>query len=166
MKKFYVVSTQELDIASGFSQFPSIRALKERLRSHGAEVYEQFERYSRRFRTLLGLQSAKSLDVLNQTVMIKDIDRLSDFVRQHMLYPSDVHEKIRQLLEHYDHLTTAYEALRNAEYQYKLLVPLEEEARQYSKCETEIAALDTWTSMVPAYFAGKRTHLIQAAMTQ
>ena len=166
VKKFYVVSTQELDIASGFSQFPSIRALKERLRSHGAEVYEQFDRYSRRFRTLLGLQSAKSLDVLNQTVMIKDIDRLSDFVRQHMLDPSDVHEKIRQLLEHYDHLTTAYDALRNAEYQYKLLVPLEEEARQYGKCETEIAALDTWTSMVPAYFAGKRTHLIQAAVTQ
>ncbi len=166
LKKFYVVSTKELDIASGFSQFANIRALKERLRSHGAEVYEQFERYSRRFRTLLGLQSAKSLDVLNQTVMIKDIDRLSDFVRQHMLDPVDVHENIRQLLEHYDNLTTAYDALRNAEYQYKLLAPLEEEAGQYAKCETEIAELDTWMSMVPAHFAGVRTHLIQAAMTQ
>jgi uncharacterized protein YPO0396 len=166
VKKFYVVSTQELDIASGFSQFTSIRALKERLRGHGAEVYEQFERYSQRFRKLLGLQSPKSLDVLNQTVMIKDIDRLSDFVRQHMLDPTDVHEKIRQLLEHYDNLTTAYDALRNAEYQYKLLVPLEAEAGEYAKCETQIAKLDTWTSMVPAYFSGKRTHLIQAAMTQ
>ncbi len=166
LKKFYVVSTQELDIASGFSQFANIRALKERLRNHGAEVYEQFERYSRRFRSLLGLQSAKSLDVLNQTVMIKDIDRLSDFVRQHMLDPTDVHEKIRQLLEHYDNLTTAYEALRHAEYQYKLLVPLEEEAGQYAKCETEIVELDTWASMVPAYFAGVRTHLIEAAMVQ
>ncbi|WP_089936143.1 ATP-binding protein [Candidatus Entotheonella palauensis] len=166
VKKFYVVSPQELDIASGFSQFTNIRALKERLRSHGAEVYEQFERYSRRFRALLGLQSAKSLDVLNQTVMIKDIDRLSDFVRQHMLDPTDVHEKIRQLLEHYDNLTTAYDALRNAEYQYKLLVPLEEEAGQYAKCETEIAELDTWTSMVPVYFAGVRAHLIQTAMAR
>ncbi len=166
VKKFYVVSTDELDIASGFSQFTNIRALKERLRSHGAEVYEQFERYSRRFRTLLGLQSAKSLDVLNQTVMIKDIDRLSDFVRQHMLDPTDVHEKIRQLLEHYDNLTTAYDALRNAEYQYKLLAPLEEEAGQYAKCETEIAELDAWMSMVPAYFADKRAHLIQAAMAE
>lgn len=166
VKKFYVVSTQELDIASGFSQFANIRALKDRLRSHGAEVYEQFERYSRRFRTLLGLQSAKSLDVLNQTVMIKDIDRLSDFVRQHMLDPTDVQEKIRQLLEHYDNLTTAYEALRKAEYQYKLLVPLEAEAGQYAKCETEIAELDTWTSMVPAYFASVRMHLTQAAMAQ
>ncbi len=166
VKKFYVVSTKELDIASGFSQFANIRALKDRLRGHGAEVYEQFERYSRRFRTLLGLQSAKSLDVLNQTVMIKDIDRLSDFVRQHMLDPTDVHEKIRELLEHYDNLTTAYDALRNAEYQYKLLAPLEEEAGQYAKCETEIAELDTWVSMVPAYFAGVRMQLIQAAMTE
>jgi uncharacterized protein YPO0396 len=166
VKKFYVVSTQELDIASGFSQFANIWALKERLRSHGAEVYEQFDRYSQRFRKLLGLQSAKSLDVLNQTVMIKDIDRLSDFVRQHMLDPTDVHEKIQQLLEHYDHLTTVYDALRNAEYQYKLLVPLEAEAGEYTKCETQIAELDTWSSMVPAYFAGKRAHLIQTAMTR
>ncbi len=166
VKKFFVVSTKELDIASGFSQFASIKALKDRLRGHGAEVYEQFERYSKRFRKLLGLQSAKSLDVLNQTVMIKDIDRLSDFVRQHMLDPTDVHEKIRQLLEHYDNLTTAYDALRNAEYQYKLLAPLEEEVGQYAKADTEIGELDNLTSMVPAYFAGVRTHLIQAAMTQ
>jgi uncharacterized protein YPO0396 len=83
-----------------------------------------------------------------------------------MLDPTDVHEKIRQLLEHYDNLTTAYDALRSAEYQYKLLVPLEAEAGEYAKCETQIAELDTWTSMVPAYFSGKRTHLIQAAMTQ
>lgn len=166
VKKFFVISTKELDIASGFSQFDSMRALKDRLRSHGAEVYEQFERYSKRFRKLLGLHSAKALDVLNQTVMIKDIDRLSDFVRQHMLDPTDVHEKIRQLLEHYDNLTTAYDALRNAEYQHKLLAPLEEEAGQYAKAETEIAELDALTGIVPAYFAGLRTHLIQAAMTQ
>ena len=166
LKKFFVVATEELDIASSFSQFASIRALKERLRGNGVEVYEQFERYSQRFRKLMGLQSAKSLDVLNQTVMIKDIDRLSDFVRQHMLDPTDAHDKIRQLLEYYDHLTTAYDALRNAEYQYKMLAPLEAEADEYAKSEAHIAELDAWARVIPAYFAGKRTHLIQAAMTQ
>jgi len=166
IKKFYVVAPNELDIASAFSQFASVRALKERLRSHGAEVYDQFDHYSKHFRKLLGLQSDKALDVLNQTVAIKDIDRLNDFIRQHMLEKTDAQEKVQHLLDNYDNLTRAHDALQKAERQLAILEPLMAEARIYHQIEAEIAEWEAYEAAIPLYFADQKSHLVRATMAQ
>lgn len=80
VKKFYAIAERELSIKSNFTQFSNIRDLKKCLKSDGIEYYGEFKRYSQRFRKLLGLQSEKAIDLFNQTVSIKDIGGLNDFV--------------------------------------------------------------------------------------
>ena len=166
VKKFHVVATRPLTIADHFSQFASIRALKKQLRETAdVTVEDQFNRYSRRFRKLLGLRSRKTLDLFNQTVTIKEIGQLNEFVRNHMLEKTEAQEKIAQLQEHYQNLMLAYRAMQKAEHQLSLLEPLAAEARKYEAAQAEIETLRACQDAIPVYFAGKKWQLLQTAVS-
>lgn len=161
LRKFYVVASVPLTISDHFSHFQTILELKKQLqRLPGVEVEEQFNHYSRRFRKLLGLRSEKAMDLFNQTVTIKEIGQLNDFVRQHMLEKTDAAEKITQLQEHYQNLMLAYGAMQKAEHQLTLLQPLAAEARKYEQAQEEIKHLRGCQAAIPTYFAGKKWQLL------
>lgn len=105
LQKLFVVANGELAIASHFSHFSSIKELKKRLEAISefkVELFDQFVDYSKRFRKLVGLESEKALDLFNQTVSIKEIGKLNDFVRDHMLEKADVQTKIQELQHNYE----------------------------------------------------------------
>lgn len=165
VKKFHVVATRPLNIADHFTGFETITNLKKRLRQmKGVTVEDQFNRYSQQFRQLCGLRSDKALDLFNQTVTIKEIGELNDFVRQHMLEKTDAQQKIVQLHEHYENLMLAYQAMQKAEQQLALLRPLAEEARKYEASQAEIAVLRGCQEAIPVYFAGRKWQLLQTAV--
>ncbi|MCP4415109.1 MAG: hypothetical protein GY805_00705 [Chloroflexi bacterium] len=166
LKKFHVVATRALAIQDDFIGFETIKELKKRLRGmKGVTVEDQFNRYSRQFRKLFGLRSDKALDLFNQTVTIKEIGQLNDFVRQHMLEKTDAQEKIGQLQEHYENLMLAYRAMQKAEHQLALLRPLTAEARKYEAAQTEIDVLRGCQEAIPIYFAGRKWKLLQTAVS-
>ena len=165
VRKFYVVATRPLNIQEHFSSFETIAELKKRLRQMKAvTVEDQFNRYSRQLRKLFALRSDKALDLFNQTVTIKEIGQLNDFVRQHMLEKTDVQAKIDRLQEHYENLMLAYQAMQKAERQLSLLRPLAEEARKFEAAQAEIAILRGCQEAIPIYFAGKKWQLLQTAV--
>lgn len=167
LQKFYVVATCLLNTQEHFTDFDSIKALKKRLRQMDyVTVEDQFNRYSQQFRKLVGLRSDKALDLFNQTVTIKEIGQLNEFVRQHMLEKTDAQEKINQLQEHYENLMLAYQAMQRAEHQLALLRPLAGEARKYEAAQTEIDLLRGCQDAIPVYFAGKKWQLLEAALTE
>ena len=114
VKKFFVVHKGDLDIATDFNDFNNISALKKRLRSQQVEVFDNFNKYSASFRRLLGLQSDKALDLFNQTVSIKEIKSLNQFVRNHMLEKTDVRTKITKLQKSYEDLTACHKVIEEA----------------------------------------------------
>jgi len=166
LQKFFVVAQAPLAIATHFSHFADIPALKKRLRAQKTEVFDQFNHYSQRFRRLFGLRSEKALELFNQTVMIKEIRRLNDFVRDHMLEKTDAQEKVRGLYENYENLTRAHEAIQKAERQLALLEPLMVDAGKYQQAEAEIADLTAGEALTPVYFAAKKEQLLQSALEQ
>jgi len=167
LNKFYIVATCPLSIQTHFSGFAAIADLKKRLRQmKGVSVEDQFNRYSQQFRKLFGLRSDKALDLFNQTVTIKEIGELNEFVRQHMLEKTDAQEKINQLQEHYENLMLAYQAMQKAERQLALLRPLADEARKYEATQAEIVLLRGCQEAIPVYFAGKKWQLLQTAITE
>ncbi|HSH05811.1 MAG TPA: ATP-binding protein [Anaerolineae bacterium] len=167
LNKFYVVATIPLTIEQHFADFATIRELKKQLRAiKGVSIEDQFNRYSRKFRKHLGLNTSKALDLFNQTVTIKEIGQLNDFVRQHMLEKTDVQDKIKRLQEHYENLMLAYQAMQRAEHQLTLLRPLAAEARKYEAAQAEIDILRGCQTAIPIYFAGKKWQLLQKAITQ
>lgn len=165
IKKFYVIAACPLTIHDHFTNFDTIADLKKRLRQmQGVTVEDQFNRYSQQFRKLFGLRSDKALDLFNQTVTIKEIGELNDFVRQHMLEKTDAQEKIGQLQEHYENLMLAYQAMQKAVRQLALLRPLADEARKYEAAQKEIELLRGCQEAIPIYFAGKKWQLLQTAV--
>ena len=160
VRKFFAIAAEELAIASHFAQFTHISDLKKRLKASGVEIFEEFIRYSQRFRKLFGLQSEKALDLLNQTVSIKEIGGLNDFVRNHMLEKSNVQTTIQELQESYENLTVSHDAIQKARKQLEALTPLTEEAEKYTQLQQEIAALQSSLAIAPAYFAQRKLELL------
>lgn len=164
VRKFFVIANETLSITDHFTQFQRISDLKKRLKASGAEVFEEFIKYSQRFRKCLGLQSEKALDLFNQTVSIKEIGGLNDFVRNHMLEKADVQTKIRELQESYENLTVSHTAIQNARKQLETLVPLAEEAKKFKKLKGDVAILERLQAILPAFFAGQKLDLLTQAL--
>ena len=64
-------------------------ALRRRLRAAGAQVYDSFPEYGKDFRRRLGIESEQAMELFHQTVSMKSVGNLTDFVRDHMLEPFD-----------------------------------------------------------------------------
>lgn len=160
VNKFFVVHKDELSITQDFDSFSNIRGLKKRLRDKQAEVFDNFNKYSASFRRLLGLQSDKALDLFNQTVSIKEIKSLNQFVRNHMLEKTDVRTKIAELQKSYQDLTTCHNVIEKARLQLEALIPLAETADNYQKLTGEVEALQANLEIAPAYFAQKKSELL------
>ena len=88
--RFFVTATKALSIATDFADFGSdLRDLRKRLRAAGAEIFDEFPKYATSLRRLLGIRSEQALELFHQTVSMKSVGNLNDFVRDHMLEPSD-----------------------------------------------------------------------------
>ncbi len=139
-KRFFVLAETELGIASHFRDFNNeIRTLKRQLRDHGTEVFDEFTQYRTRLRRLLGIQSDQALDLFHQTVSMKAVGNLTDFVRSHILDTKPVADRLAQLISHFDDLSRAHDAVVAARRQITLLEPIDEE---HARLQTETAQVD------------------------
>lgn len=160
VRKFFVIANAELTITSHFTQSTRIADLKKQLKALGAETFDEFVKYSQQFRRRLGLQSEKALDLFNQTVSIKEIGGLNDFVRNHMLEKTDVQTKIQELQESYDNLIISHTAIQKARKQLEVLMPLTEEAEKFTKLKNEVETLQQSQSVISPFFASKKRNLL------
>jgi len=60
--------------------------------------------YAAWFRRRFGIEHEQALDLFHQTVSMKSVGNLTDFVRHHMLEPFDVGTRIEALIRHFDDL--------------------------------------------------------------
>ncbi|PZO16617.1 MAG: hypothetical protein DCF25_12220 [Leptolyngbya foveolarum] len=166
VRKFFGVSDRPLSIAENFAQFDSISELKQQLQTNGAELFDGFSAYSQRFRKRMGLQSEKALDLFNQTVSIKEIGGLNDFVRSHMLEKADVQAKILALQESYENLTVSHTAIQKAKRQLEGLEPLTKAAKRYAKLEKDLSSLEIFRVATPIFFAREQKALLVETLKQ
>ena len=164
VRKFFVIADQELAITSHFSQSKNIADLKKYLKANNIATFDKFTEYSQQFRKRFGFQSEKALDLFNQTVSIKEIGGLNDFVRNHMLEKTDVQTKIFELQESYENLTVCHTAIQKAQKQLDALQPITDEAEKYTKLKNEVANLQKLISVAPAFFATKKFNLLAQAL--
>ena len=123
-ERFFVATEGDLSIASEFARFGSdINQLRKRLRGAGVEVFRTFPPYGAWFRRRFGIENEQALDLFHQTVSMKSVGNLTEFVRGHMLEPFDVAPRIAALIEHFDDLSRAHEAVLRARRQIELPHP-------------------------------------------
>lgn len=161
--RFFVTSTKMLSIEADFTDFgDDLKDLKRRLRASGAELHDVFPDYSRQARRLLGIRSEQAMELFHQTVSMKSVGNLNEFVRQHMLEPVDASAKVQGIVAHFEDLTKAHEAVRRARDQLAALAPLVATSERYDDALTRRADAERQRDAVRLFFAELRSTLLDA----
>jgi uncharacterized protein YPO0396 len=163
-ERFYVTADRPLSVAEDFGGFGTeITALRRRLRSGGAVVHDSFPDYGKDFRRRLGIESEQAMELFHQTVSMKSVGNLTDFVRDHMLEPFDAAEWTQQIVEHFDNLTKAHEAVQRAQAQLAVLTPLLADCDRHDRIDGEISSLASRRSALRYYYADLKAGLLTQA---
>ncbi|HYB46772.1 MAG TPA: ATP-binding protein, partial [Streptosporangiaceae bacterium] len=159
--RFYVTADKPLSVAADFADFGSdVTTLRKRLRAAGAQVYDSFPDYGKDFRRRLGIESEQAMELFHQTVSMKSVGNLTDFVREHMLEPFDAAKWTANIVAHFEDLTKSHEAVQRARSQLGALGPLLAECDAYDKVAGEITALTAQRHALTYYFADLKAGLV------
>ena len=164
--RFFVCAERDLTIAADFAQFGSdITRLRKRLRSAGAEVEDGFPKYGAWFRRRFGIGSDltgdQALELFHQTVSMKSVGNLTDFVRNHMLEPFEVAPRIEALIAHFDDLNRAHQAVVKAQRQVELLTPLVADCDRHATLTREADELRHCRDALRPHFARLKLELLE-----
>ena len=165
--RFFLTATKELAIGTDFADFGTdLRELRKRLRAAGADIFDEFPKYATSLRRLLGIRSEQALELFHQTVSMKSVGNLNDFVRDHMLEPSDSTERVRDIIGHFDDLTKAHDAVKRAREQLDALQPIADSAAKYDAALGERDGLELQRSAVRLFIAELRSGLLTQEISQ
>ena len=160
--RFFVGAERALSIAEDFAHFgPDITGLRKKLRGLGAEVVDSFPTYGAWFRRRFGIENEQALELFHQTVSMKSVGNLTDFVRSHMLEPFDVEPRVSALIAHFDDLNRAHVAVLKAKRQLELLSPLVSDCERYNSLLSQVEELRACREALGPYFAGLKLGLLE-----
>ncbi|WP_297460703.1 ATP-binding protein [Ferrovum sp.] len=159
--RFFLGAERDLSIAEDFANFGTdIAALRKRLRGTGAELHDSFPPYAAWFRRRFGIENDQALELFHQTVSMKSVGNLTDFVRNHMLEPFEVAPRIQALIGHFDDLNRAHQAVLKAQQQVELLTPLVADCKRHGELVNEVNHLRHCREGLRAHFASLKLGLL------
>jgi len=165
--RIFVLADRPLSIREHFAGFgPDINTLRRRLRGMDqVELFETFPPYSSAYRHRFGIENEQAMDLFHHTISMKSVGNLTEFVREHMLEPSPVEERIQALIGHYQDLDRAHELVLKARYQIGFLTPLVADCDQRSALADEVDVLRACRDALRPWFAGKKRALLEKRLT-
>ena len=165
--RFFAAAEGDLSIAGEFASFGSdINHLRKRLRGTGVDIWNTFPPYGAWFRRRFGIDNEQALDLFHQTVSMKSVGNLTEFVRGHMLEPFDVEPRIAALIKHFDDLNRAHEAVLRARHQIEHLTPLVADCESHAGLVAEVEALRQCREALRPFFAGLKRDLLDARIAR
>ena len=164
--RLYAVCERDLSIATDFSAFGTeIATLRRRLRGSGIDLFESFPPYGAWFRRRFGIDNEQALDLFHQTVSLKSVGNLTDFVRSHMLEPFNVEPRIDALIQHFEDLNRAHEAVLKAKRQIEMLGPLVADCDSHQTLARTAEALRASRDTLRPWFASLKLALLEKRQT-
>lgn len=161
-ERFYVGAEKALTIKDDFARFGTeITSLRKRLRDQGSEVMDRFTTYGAWFRRRFGIENEQAMDLFHQTVSMKSVGNLTDFVRVHMLEPFEVADRIQALIDHFDDLNRAHEAVLKARQQIRLLTPLIVDCDKHRLQTEKVIEFRQSRDALVTYFAQQKLQLLE-----
>jgi uncharacterized protein YPO0396 len=141
LKKYYAIAHKPLHIETDFAPFDFSGGWRRRLEQQNKGGKKQIEwldgagRYAQRMVEVLGMQSIQALSLFNQTVGIKVLGDLNEFIRTNMLEPRNMEEGFQELKKHLATLLEARSNIEKVEEQIRLLQPLQQHYLLYRDAE-------------------------------
>jgi uncharacterized protein YPO0396 len=165
VQKFFVVAEGELNIIGDFGNFGSdISKLRKRLRdTPSVVVFDSFSDYAGKFCQWFGIsQRDTALDLFFQTVSMKSVGNLTDFVRNQMLGRTNVREHITAMTSAFSDLRQAHETVLKIRNQIERLTVLITEKQQYEQYQTELGHLSQCRDAIPTFLAYLKVDLLRS----
>ncbi|REL25367.1 hypothetical protein DXX93_01600 [Thalassotalea euphylliae] len=167
VKRLYVVAQQRLTIAEHFSHFGSqINQLRKRLRKIAdLELFDAFTPYAQKFSQLLGLGTdGKALALFNQTISMKSVGSVTDFVRDNMLEQPDVEAQLQELERNYDDLKRLHDAVVAARQKVELLTPVDNFGQAVLSAGQDKQHIEACRDLTDVYMANIAVDLYQTRL--
>ncbi len=165
--RLFVVADGGMSILDDFANFGAdIKLLRKRLREVGDDgpavaLFDTFAEYSKRFRDRFGIQGEQPLELFHQTVSMKSVGSLTEFVRTHMLESFDVARRISELNAHFENLTKAHETVLRAKRQIEALQPLVAQCDRHTELVTQVDELRLDRDGLRGYFSAHKCALLE-----
>jgi uncharacterized protein YPO0396 len=161
-ERFYIAADRPLTIEEHFSGFGNdLKELRKRLRAlDHVELYTAFPAYGASLRRKLGIASEQALELFNQTVSMKSVGNLTEFVREHMLQAADTGQRIDELIRHFDDLNRAHEAVLKARDQIQALTPIVADADDHAQRSQQVTELRGCRDALSPWFASLKVELL------
>ncbi len=161
-ERFYVVADEALCIKKDFSGFgEELRELKKRLKKRKKiQIFDSFTKYSAVFMRRMGIESNQALSLFFQTVSMKSVGNLTDFVRRHMLETTPVRDRIDALCRQFEDLNKAHGAVLRARDQVERLGPLVDHCKAHGDLKESIERHHQYREVLHAFFAAKKIGLL------
>lgn len=159
--RFYAIADRPLSIAGDFSNFgKEIADLRKRLRKQGVLLFDAFSQYSQEFRRRMEIRGEQALELFYQTVSLKSVGNLTEFVREHMLDEPSVRDRLEDIRRNFDNLNRAHLAVVKARDQIGRLEPLVADCDRCLEVEGQIADSVRCRAALHAFFSERKTRLL------
>jgi uncharacterized protein YPO0396 len=162
-ERFFIVADRSLTIREHFSGFgDNMATLKKRLKelSRVEPPFDSFSKYSAAYMRRLGLRNEQAMELFHQTVSMKSVGNLTDFVREHMLESFAVDERIDGLIQHFNNLNSAHDLVQKARRQIDKLTPLIGHLDKYEELQKEALDFRNKREGLGSFFARLTQHLL------
>lgn len=174
LKRTFVLAHKQLSIAADFMPFDSNgewrRRLKKKYLKQGSKdpIYltDSPVEYGRLMQTIFGMRSEKAHTLFSQTVGLKVLGDLNEFVRAQMLEKRAFEAEFQKIKKHFKTLNDAHRAIEKAHKQIELLNPIREKAIALSKHQADLLLQENCKEAAPLWFALKQESLAQEFLAE
>lgn len=156
--KVYCFAADERSIMKDFGDLKRTDQIREQLRRRKWRVSTSYVEYHSWFLKETGVR-AKAMDMFNQTVAVKDIQKLNAFIRDHMLEAQPWGKRLDGLLNHFHQLSEAHKSLVEARRQRDLLNPIAEAGNAYRSHERQTAREQQLLEATDSFFRAQTVEL-------
>lgn len=102
--KVFAIADAEHELKADLTGLTKSDEVREHLKKRGYQATRVYVEYQAWLTKRTGMRG-KAIDMFNQTVHVKDIQSLNEFIRRHMLESHDWRDKVQRLLTHFNDLT-------------------------------------------------------------
>ena len=158
--KVFALSDEVRDLKHDLAGLQSSEQIRGHFQRLGYQTTKTFLEYDGWISKRTGMRS-KAMDMFNQTVAVKDIHSLNEFIRKHMLEGHDWRDKVHPLLTHFNDLSLAHQELVRAHLAEQLLMPVETLGASYRLQAAEMQGLERRLKASETFFAVETIRLCE-----
>lgn len=126
-----------------------------------AFIRKEFRSYSERFCRLLGIESEMALRLLHKTQSAKNLGDLNIFLREFMLDKPATFDVANRLVNEFDELNAAHQAVVTARKQVETLLPAREQHQQRQSLINDRSSLNELLAGIDSYTGHRRVDLLK-----